>query len=77
MNNFLVNLNSSEFLEEIKQKILGKTVKDANKILGSTGYYVYPVLINGEPCHIIYNLDFTRVNVEVDNELITKVGGVG
>ena len=75
------NVYDSNFLnenaEKIEKVITGKTVKEANEILIGTGYFVYPISMNGLPCIITADLNFSRVQSVVEDGVITKVIGIG
>lgn len=53
--------------------IIGKTLDEANIIAQKENYTIRPIRINGNPCLTTRDHKSNRINVSIENNLITKI----
>jgi hypothetical protein len=64
----------NEISKEINDAFVGLTISEAEKILGDLSLTrIRPVIINGEHRVVTMDYDPNRLNVELTNDIITKV----
>jgi hypothetical protein len=58
--------------ELLLNSLIGKTLDQANEMAGFSGFSIRVVKENGTPYMVTCDLQFTRINVEIENGIVIK-----
>ncbi len=57
--------------------LVGKTLEEASALAAENGFTIRPTRIDGESLFGTCDMNRSRINVEVENNVITIVGRIG
>ena len=74
---FVIDIHHQDNFLKLKEQLEGKKFDDAEKTLDKTPWFLYPIIVNGLSTIITADMNFCRVQVVVENGIITQVLGIG
>ena len=63
--------------EKAKEIVIGKKLKEAQKLLEPIGWYVRPTRIDGKGLVGTADCKANRINVAIEKGIIVKITGIG
>lgn len=71
-----MNIAGENLIPELEKALIGKTITEAEES-DASWMSIRPIMIDGEHMIVTQDWNLGRVNVEIENGVITKVNSVG